>query len=429
MKAFRPYVEQLESMATQPAIEGNDWTKSVALALDGEPGRQLAGVLSLKTRRRIGAFFTGRTLARRAVPHFDSSTLMPVFFDPTCGAGDLLLAAAQRLPVLPSLVATLDFWGSHLTGCDTNKEFVRAAKARLLMMARQRTGDSVRCEISELNLLFPLIRVDNGLTATDLFVRASWVIMNPPYGFVKAPKGCNWAAGKLTAAAVFLEASLINSSAGTRITAILPDVLRSGSRFERWRDMVSENSSVGSVRSCGLFDPWADIDVFILDTKKKPFPKKSQNQLWFGRPNKGQILVGDLFDVHVGSVVPHRHPQRGFVVAYLHARSVPSWSQVKRIRERRRFKGRLFEPPFVVIRRTSRPEDGHRAICTLITGARPVAVENHLIVCSPRNGQVKTCRQLIQRMKRSRTSDWLNSRIRCRHLTVAAIRETPWWDK
>jgi hypothetical protein len=112
-------------------------------------------------------------------------------------------------------------------------------------------------------------------------------------------------------------------------------------------------------------------------------------------------------------------------VPYIHARAIPAWGRVRRIGEQRRFKGSLFKPPFVAIRRTSRPEDRYRATCTLVTGVRLVAVENHLIVCCANDRTTKTCRQLLKLMKRKETNDWLNARIRCRHLTVSAIKELP----
>jgi hypothetical protein len=85
------------------------------------------------------------------------------------------------------------------------------------------------------------------------------------------------------------------------------------------------------------------------------------------------------------------------------------------------------KPPFVAIRRTSRPGDRHRAIGTLITALQPVAVENHLIALRPKDGTVKACRELLYSLKDDRTTHWLDERIRCRHLTVAALNELPWW--
>ncbi len=431
MKAFRPYVERLEDMAVSLPAQRGDWTQRVASALNGEPGRELADVLSLRTRRKMGAFFTGVTLAQRAIPRLNGSPHHTVFFDPACGVGDLLLAAARLLPLRDSLQGTLDSWGAQLVGCDTNPEFVRAAKTRLVLLARQRGVPVGKTERLDLQSVFPLIEVRDGLKAIDQCRVATWIVLNPPYGYVFAPEGCRWALGKLTAAAVFFEACLRHSAAGTRITAILPDVLRSGTRYEKWRQMVSKQSVVNRIEPYGLFDRNADVHVFVLDVTKEKATARPRKALWLGKPVDRQTTVGDFFAVHVGSVVPHRHRQRGIrvCVPYIHARAIPAWAQVRRIADQRRFKGSLFKPPFVAIRRTSRPEDTYRATGTLVTGVRAVAVENHLIVCCPSDGTIKTCRQLLRLMKEQRTNDWLNTRIRCRHLTVSAIRELPWQSK
>lgn len=208
---------------------------------------------------------------------------------------------------------------------------------------------------------------------------------------------------------------------------ILPDVLRSGSRYEKWRQMVINQVVVDRITPYGLFDRNADVDVFILEVTKRATVEPRRKIRWPTTPITHRASVGDLFGVHVGSVVPHRHQQRGIRVSvpYIHSRAIPAWGRVSRIAEQRRFKGSLFKPPFVAIRRTSRPEDRYRATCTLVTGGRLVAVENHLIVCCPNDGKTKTCRQLLQQMKKKETNDWLNTRIRCRHLTVGAIKELP----
>jgi len=138
---------------------------------------------------------------------------------------------------------------------------------------------------------------------------------------------------------------------------------------------------------------------------------------------------GRLTAVRVGPVVPHRHAEKGPLVPYIHARSLPSWSECTDIAESRRFMGRLFAPPFVAVRRTSRPDNGSRAVATLVLGNTPVAVENHLIVFLPKDETVETCRGLMQRLRSPKTDTWLNARLRCRHLTTRALAEMPWWYK
>src|SRR3546814_2304039 len=56
--------------------------------------------------------------------------------DPACGAGDLLIACARSLPILPSLEETLQAWGKRLYGRDIHPELVEVAQYRLALLAR-----------------------------------------------------------------------------------------------------------------------------------------------------------------------------------------------------------------------------------------------------------------------------------------------------
>ena len=425
MKPFLPYVQYLEDIVARSPQYLRAWRQRAAMALDGEPGRKLCETVDLETRREAGAFFTGRDLARKLVVGSASKLRKLFFFDPACGAGDLLLAVARQLPVRRTLQSTLDFWGTCLAGCDPYDEFIRATRARLVLLALQRGVWAKETDLINLRKVFPLIRVSDGLRPSSYYSRADRIIVNPPYGYIDAPKKCSWASGSVTAAGVFFEACLRNSSAGTRITALLPDVLRSGTRYEKWRQLVGEHASINKVQPYGVFDQKADVDVFILDVVKKSAPTARRKTCWTRSNPQDCMKVADVFTVQVGPVVPHRHPQTGPRAPYIHARTISTWSRVKRITEIRRFNGKLIQPPFVAIRRTSRPGDKYRATGTLITVDGPVAVENHLIVCSPRDGTIKSCRRLLRQLRNKQSNDWLNSRIRCRHLTVSSIKELP----
>jgi hypothetical protein len=82
-------------------------------------------------------------------------------------------------------------------------------------------------------------------------------------------------------------------------------------------------------------------------------------------------------------------------------------------------------PPFVVIRRTSSPSDKFRASGTIIAGKKAVAVENHLIVIRPKNSTLKDCNELLKLLKSEQTNNFLNERMRCRHLTVGIVKKIP----
>ena len=254
--------------------------------------------------------------------------------------------------------------------------------------------------------------------------------MNPPYVAVQAPAECTWASGKVSSAAVFVERAVFRCRAGARITAILPDVLRTGSRYGKWREVIATQVSQDSLEPWGLFDAVADVDVFVMAVVKRARPTKGIEFSWVPSAPNTQGKVGDLFEVRVGPVVPFRLKKgEGKATAFLHAKALPRWKRVSRIAERCEFNGTLYRGPFVVVRRTSRPEDKQRAVATLITAPQEVAVENHLLICVPRSGTIRDCKELIRRLKREKTSRFLNKRIRCRHLTVSSVKELPWWKE
>jgi hypothetical protein len=180
------------------------------------------------------------------------------------------------------------------------------------------------------------------------------------------------------------------------------------------------------VKPYGIFDESADVDVFLLRVKRRAKKFKTKSVLWTNAAAKTGTTIGDYFDVHVGRVVPHRDPETGKKHPYIHARHLPTWKTVRKFDEFRRHEGKVYEPPFVVIRRTSRPGHPHRAAATVIAGKTPVAVENHLIVCEPKNKKTQTmCKKLMAQLKTKTVNKFLDDRIRCRHLTVGSVTVIP----
>ena len=139
--------------------------------------------------------------------------------------------------------------------------------------------------------------------------------------------------------------------------------------------------------------------------------------------------LGDEFDVRVGPVVPHRDPESAPTKPYLHARAIPLGGDFDASHaEQRGFQKRLFRPPFVVVRRTSRPGDRSRGLGTVISEGGDVLVENHLIVLKPKGGSLDACHRLVGLLDSTHARQWLDERIRCRHLTVRSLSEMPLFD-
>lgn len=415
-EAFDPYVCELEELArASPPGEGIDFS----CHLDGEAGRRLRSVVSIDELRRVGAFFTGEVHAAALLCLVPDS--VDHFTDPACGCGDLLLSASSRLPIMSSLEATLRSWNRHLVGRDLVPEFVRAARARLALAAISRGAYPMEGHPEPVALL-DSIAVGDGL---DLSPKAGGVILvNPPYGLVAAPVGSSWTAGQTTAAAVFLDALLEVCPPGTYIAAVLPEVLRAGSRYSRFRTSVEERLSISDVKPVGIFDALTDVDVFLLAGKTSNADTKRSAFGWL--PAVPSKRLEDVGEVRVGAVVANRDPHLGPWRLYVDARDVGGTS-LFRPQRHRRFKGTVFEPPFVVVGRTNRSNngDGPRAQGTIVIADRLVAVENHLITVTPNRHTIEGCREIVQIIESRNASDFLDERLRCRHLTVQALREVP----
>ncbi len=410
-EAFSSYADELLEL-----LAGHvEAPEAADRALDGGTAAVLRRRIPLATRRESGAFLTGRQLAEHLVEGAPAGYSKIV--DPTCGAGDLLLAAAKRLPREKSAIRTLETWGLRLVGRDLDEVLVRTARIRLALLAAQLTETRLAVSESRIERALPDLRHGDGRALS--FEMPILMLLNPPFGATVDARP--WGSGRLARAAVFADDCFRLAPAGSSIRAILPDVLRSGSNLRRWREAISELLSDACAEEWGQFDRWTDVDVFLLKGKRGTGGTQIE---WWPTGAAGSTIA-DSFSVRVGVVVPHRDPERGPVSPYICARDLPVSGEHRAGKGTRRHTGTRFPPPFVAIRRTSRPADGQRLTPTLVRGTQPVLVENHLIVCVPHDGTIARCKELIGTLNSAATTDILNRRIRCRHLTVSSIREIP----
>lgn len=421
---YSTYVSGLKRLAKE-SYQFPDWNVRVDAALNGQASVELQRVAPIETRRKYGTFFTGTDLGSKLIAHGTNFGSHSIFYDPTCGMGDLLVAAARRLPIGQTLLDTLQQWGGQLCGTDLHREFIEGARIRLVLLARQRHETDEPLKISPA-AIFPKIRVADGFKQRALFEGATHLLLNPPFGQVPASPNCTWATGLVTEATEFVIKALQRATEGTEMLAILPEVLRSGSFSEQWRQQVEKLASVSLVQPYGIFDTSADVDVFILRLSRCTEKQNETATTWMPLIARRNHTIVDFFDVHVGRVVPHRDEESGPLHRYIHPRNIPVWKDIHRISEKRRHKGPSYNPPFVVIRRTSRPGHPYRAAATVILGKAPVAVENHLIVCEPHDKSADTCRALMAQLHTQSVNEFLDLRIRCRHLTVGSVSEIPY---
>jgi hypothetical protein len=440
---FSRYVRDLQALNHEAEALGALPHASVDLAhghLDGRAGRELRAAVSISELRRIGAFFTGDRLGDALIAHEGELASFTSILDPACGCGDLLLAVARRLPIERTVSATLRAWGRVLHGIDREPEFVEVARHRLALLAAVRGARPVRGARLDLASLLPGVVVGNGREPVAIG-KADLLLLNPPYGQIVTEPKPAWASGKVTEAALWIDDALRYASPGTRLLAILPDVLRSGSRYSRWRNSLWTRARVLHVASVGQFDALTDVDVFMLHAERHDAADSAMS--WQPAKGKGAVLkpargeqflddhrqtptLQDTCRISVGTVVDGRDAHRGQWVPYVTTGELPQGGLFTPTRKRR-FGKRLFAPPFLVVRRTSRPtDDGPRLRPVVILGTDPVAVENHLLVIEPLSERtVQRCVHLADELMGQDVTDWLNARIRLRHMTVTAMRELP----
>jgi hypothetical protein len=396
--------------ATASYFDGSSSKSAPSSLLNGQAGAEIRRLLPLAERRRLGAFFTPHELGDELVARLRSSRGPVTVVDPCCGAGDLLLAAARAIEG-PLRAGTTS---ANFVGVEMVDQFSRVARMRFELLLRT----------SDIHIA-GRFAVGDGRTA-PVIEEATHILLNPPYASVLSHDGCEWAQGKVNGAAEFLARILVRLQPGAEVSAILPEVLRSGTRYRRWRTFVTARLDIDTPEPKGRFDPWTDVDVFVLRGRARSLDETATRDEWV-RTATGPT-VGERFEISVGALVDYRSPLVGAAVPYLSAKDFPAWSTIPRIDRHRRFSGRLHSGPMVVVPRTSRPGEPHRARAALVTDLRGVAVENHLLVLRPRRGGVSECRRLLSLLRSQHVSDWLDRVIRCRHLTVGAMASIPWVD-
>ena len=380
-------------------------------------------LIPLEELRDSGVFFTGDELSKDAAALLNDISIDSRIIDPACGAGNLLISITPFLPVADTLTNTLKIWGKILYGYDLHPEFIKAAKLRIILEAMKRVDGSDDTNIDVLGSYLGNINVGNIFDHSVSIMDMTHILINPPFTKVNFSEKFNWASGSINSAAVFINFCMKHIKNGTQIVAVLPEVLRSGSNYKKWRELVASNSKGLDVSQCKQFDAKTDVDIFILSL----IQNQKSGFAWSIMDSEKYFRLSDYFDISVGSVVPQRDKEEGSEYPFLKTSNTPRWETIDTdsIEEQRAYLGRTVLPPFTAIRRTSRPSDKDRAVGTIITGDTPVAVENHLIIAKPRSGDVADCIKLIRVFKNESTNVFLNERIRCRHLTVSAVKDIP----
>jgi hypothetical protein len=426
-EAFASYVRKVDasySTLVQAVSNNNDFEH----LLNGAAAEAVEKFVAKDTRSANGIFFSGKEISKLAVSLIaEKLSAGQSIGDPACGAGDLLIACARHFEIKSNLDETLCAWTDRIVGLDIHKEFTSATRSRLRLLAASRHTLNSESITEHINSKKPFYRIRTGdyFENVKKLANVDLLIMNPPFVTGPSPVECTWSSGNIQLAGIFLDKALQVAKAGQEIVAILPDVLRSGARYARWRDNIEENSLIKNIISYGRFDSKTDVDVFIIHLKKE---KKSTRPAVDWKDLRSQSTksknLSDFFNVSVGSYVPFRAKEDKRVITYVCVKSAVPDSDVAGL-STCNFDGRLHKTPFVVVRRTSNPSDTRRVVPSLVTWPELIAVENHLLVLSPIDGSLSTCKKLMESLKDSEVDAWMNVVTRCRHLTAGAMKLLP----
>lgn len=390
--------------------------------LNGGPNTAVMELLGRDHAREVGAFFTCEKIAsyvsRIACRLIHKQSIV---MDPTCGCGDLLLSVSRNLLIRKTF--SPDWQRNHLLGIEREESFVQLAKLRLaLQLSHER---SERIDEKYFNNIIQANMFDK---MSDI-KKATIIIANPPYQKMVIPADMDWGKGSASAAAIFMDRIISSAQVGANCIAVLPDVLRAGSRYKAWRSHINRDCIVRHIKVLNQFSKWADVHIFVLHVEKRAVKSENPSER-LGRAPSFKKLNGkklsDEFDVCVGTIVQFRDKKTRKKTPLFCSRDLIPWTEIKRTRQRRNFKGKTFRGPLVLIKRTSRPEDSYRALATIVRHKTPFQVDNHLIVSIPKNGTLKSCRNLVKTLRSSATNDNLNRVMRCRHLTVSCIENLPY---
>ncbi|MEU8081312.1 N-6 DNA methylase [Catellatospora citrea] len=393
--------------------------------LDGLAYLRLRQTVSLAHRRTFGTFFTSSAMRKRLVaPYLEVVRGGARVVDPACGAGDLLLAAMSLLPDEWSPSQRAEHVRRNFFGHDILPVMADVTKERVRLSLTLAGWNAIDIDI-------PGISAGDGLGKQTYLGDADLILVNPPYALAPIPPEHTWGAGRASSAAPFLIEVIERCKRGAQVAAVLPDVLRSGVRYSRWRSHVAEIADITSVEQQGMFDQWTDIDVFIVrltvGASNSQVPQVRNDSWAMASVLEPRATLSDLAEIAVGDVVPHRDLCEGPEVPYLTVSSVPVGQNVSTA-PRRRYAGRLHRAPFIAIRRTSAPTrgSGARVLASIIDESMGrVAVENHLIVVTPKDQSMEACQSLMRRLKDPQVTEWLDQHLGTRHLSKGVLGRLP----
>jgi hypothetical protein len=423
MNSLHPYENLIDTLLGAPRSKGckDEISRKIEHHLNGGANEFIQHSLNKDFIKDSGIFFSDKKRAAYLAKKLLGSekTFTKPILDPTCGGGDLLISCARFFPLANNLHETLLHWSTLVYGYDIHEGLVSIAKKRLILLAAQRMNEVY--EPSNYNQYFKNLRTRDFISSSIILPKGFYIISNPPFHPQDAPLEYPFSTGKTNSAAIILYKCLQILPINGRIAAILPDVIRSGSRYKKLMDYIQSKLKYTKINLEGRFSKDADIDIITLSgtlrSKQKELLQETVPDL---------LTIKDFFKVSVGPIVPHRHTNEGEIYSYITARDIKTNSSVCTTPNKIAFNSTVYKAPFIVLKRTSSPKDKNRMCAAIVKGKVLYAAENHVLIIQPNDNSLKSCSNLLSFLKSNQCRKWINERIRCRHFTVSAIREIPY---
>lgn len=384
---------------------------------------------SLQTKlwmRENGTFFTDDEVCDclfSRITSYDGSV-----YDPAAGCGDLILRYLERVELSGGFDSQIKQIARRVHACEIKSSFVRLMRLRLWLYIYWRVyGEVLLSDIKfpstrSLANIFPGIVVGDGLKL-NAGLNPDLILMNPPFQQVASKGQYEWSSGRVSLAAIFVDV-MTKMFPRSRILAVLPDVIRAGTRYRSFRRRFQLEQCACDV--FGRFDRKTDVDVFTVDFGCVSRCCEAQE------PKETDVeVISDSFEVHVGSVVLFRDELMGEKLPFLCAESIPAGATKKKIENQLNSLHNPVKGPIVVVRRTSSPSDRIRCASSVVASTAKFHIDNHLMWLKPKGivgfaKELQSCQRLHRYFQSSDCTSLVNERIRCRHLTVSVISNLPY---
>ncbi len=332
----------------------------------------------LAYRKRLGQYFTPRTIRDELLRHLPQDEANPKILDPACGTGEFLISAREHFP------------GAELEGWDIDPKLIRIARG-----LSPGSKLSVRDSLAEI----PAIKYD-------------FVIGNPPY-FEFSPsielkkKFGTLLSGRANIFSAFIKLGLDLLKEGGYLAYVVPPSMNNGAYFSRVREYIVNNSNIEFLEilnDVSLFRDALQMTMLLVLRKVKNKGNHifkhngilifSENTDYLKASFRGTASLLDLgFSVRTGRLVWNQNKERltdraeeGIPLIWAHNISDAGLRFPVKCKKPQYVKTKHYdEGPAIIVNRITGAARAAKIRAALIPPEMKFIAENHCnVICPPR---------------------------------------------